>query len=76
VPAGTFQATRIVVTQEWSPAMMATAQAAQFQGGRTLTVWYVPELRRAVKYASRLTAGTLPPMDANFDLELVSYQLK
>jgi hypothetical protein len=79
VPAGTFEATRIVITQEWRPAsgsVMHAAQMAQYQGGRTLTVWYVPELTRAVKYSSRLIAGDVPPVDANFDLELVSYQLK
>jgi hypothetical protein len=79
VPAGTFEATRIVVTHEWRPAsgsVMHAAQMAQYQGGRTLTVWYVPALKRAVKYSSRLVAGDVPPVDPTFDLELVSYQLK
>lgn len=76
VPAGRFQATRIVVTHEWRPAQSNTMASAQYQGGRTLTVWYVPELGRAVKYSSRLTVGTAPPVEANFDLELVSYRLQ
>jgi hypothetical protein len=33
-------------------------------------------VKRAVKFASRPTVGEIPPVDANFDLELVSYQLK
>jgi hypothetical protein len=47
-----------------------------FGGGRDLFIWYSPELKRAVKFSSRLTFGNLPPIEANFDLELVSYQLK
>jgi hypothetical protein len=79
VPAGTFQAIRVVVTHEWRPttgSVTHAAQMAQYSGGRTLTVWYVPELKRAVKYSSRLVAGDVPPVDPTFDLELVSYQLK
>jgi hypothetical protein len=29
-----------------------------------------------VKYQSRLTVGDIPPIDAHFDLELQSYQVK
>jgi len=45
-------------------------------GGRILTIWYAPEIKRAVKYSSRITVGDIPPIDGDFDLELVSYQLK
>ena len=45
-------------------------------GARTLTIWYSNELKRAVKYESRLTSGERTPMEASFDLELMSYQLK
>jgi hypothetical protein len=45
-------------------------------GGRLLTIWYAPKVKRAVKYSSRLTIGELPPYDANFDLELTSFQVK
>ena len=76
VPAGVFVATKVVIEQEWQPVAMAGQQASQLVGGRTLSVWYVPELRRAVKYSSRQTVGDAPPIDPNFDLELVSYQLK
>jgi hypothetical protein len=29
-----------------------------------------------VKVESRLTAGDIPPVESNFDLDLVSYQVK
>jgi hypothetical protein len=76
VPAGRFTATKVVIDQEWQPVAVAGHQAGALVGGRTLTVWYVPELRRAVKYSSRLTVGEAPPVESNFDLELISYQLK
>ena len=73
VPAGKFLATKVVIDQEWR---WAQAGFARLSGGRTLTVWYAPEISRAVKYSSRVTVGEQPPFEANFDLELVSYQLK
>lgn len=73
VPAGTMLATKVIIDQEWRGGTVA---GARLNGGRTLTVWYAPEIGRAVKYSSRLTVGDQTPMDANFDLELVSYQLK
>jgi hypothetical protein len=76
VPAGTFTVTRILVEQSWAAASSSTQSAAQFRGSRTLTVWYSPELKRAIKYSSRVGVGDVPPMDPHFDLELVSYQLK
>ena len=48
----------------------------RMHGSRTLTVWYARDLKRAVKYESRLNSGERTPLDANFDFELVSYQLK
>jgi hypothetical protein len=77
VPAGRFFATKVIVDQEWRPSGQGGGwQQMRMNGGRTLTVWYAPQIGRAVKYASRLVVGDIPPMDANFDLELVSYQLK
>lgn len=79
VPAGQFEAIKIVVEQQWAPfSAFSTlgSSASDMNGGRTLTVWYSPEVKRAVKYSSRLISGVTPPMDANFDLELISYQLK
>jgi len=76
VPAGRFVANKVIVDQEWRAQAISGSQAAQLNGGRTLTIWYAAEIGRAVKYSSRLVAGDQPPMDGNFDLELVSYQLK
>ena len=79
VPAGTFSAIKVVVEQSWRPASgsgNAVYQGGQMTGGRTLTVWYAPEIKRAVKFASRPTVGEVPPVETTFDLELVSYQVK
>jgi hypothetical protein len=77
VVAGTFAATRILVEQSWqSGANSAPQQAAQMSGSRTLAVWYSPQVKRAIKYSSRVKLGDVPPIDPHFDLELVSYQLK
>lgn len=72
VAAGTFAASKILIEQSWrSPG--ATAYGGS--GGRTLTVWYAPEVKRVVKYASRTTFGVTPPIEPDFDLELVSYKV-
>lgn len=80
VPAGTFSAVRVIVEQSWRPGPSATAMGqhmmATLNGGRTLTIWYAPEVKRAVKFSSRPVVGDVPPVETNFDLELVSYQLK
>ena len=80
VPAGTFTALKIVVDQSWSPGPSASALGqygmARASGGRTLTIWYAPEVKRAVKFSSRHGVGEYPPVDTHFDLELVSYQVK
>lgn len=72
VAAGTFSTTKIIVKQSWMPAGMF----AGAMGGRTLTLWYAPQVKRVVKYSSRVTVGAYAPIDPHFDLELVSYQLK
>jgi uncharacterized caspase-like protein len=71
--AGRFDAYKVVIEQEWYPGQPA-AYSADMWARRTLTVWYSPQLKRAIKYSSRVASGT-PPIDANFDLELLSYQL-
>jgi hypothetical protein len=76
VPAGKFTATKVIIDQEWRARAVSGLATPQFSGGRTLTVWYVPEIGRAVKYSSRATVGEVPPIDPNFDLDLISYQLK
>jgi hypothetical protein len=72
VAAGTFSTTRIEVKQSWAPAGMFSGAL----GGRTMTLWYSPEVKRVVKYSSRATVGAYAPIDPHFDLELTSYQLK
>ena len=80
VPAGTFNAVRILVDQSWRPGPSASALGqhgmAMANGGRTLTIWYAPEVKRAVKFSSRHGVGDTPPVETHFDLELVGYQLK
>ena len=79
VSAGTFDAVRVVVEEAWRPGTATMggigSQSAQFNGGRRLTIWYAPAVKRAVKYSSRVIVGDYPPLEANFDLELVSYKL-
>jgi hypothetical protein len=78
VPAGAFDAIKIYIEQSWSAAQLGAhpAQAASYNGSRRLFVWYVTELKRAVKYQSRPVFGDAPPMETNFDLELESYKLQ
>ena len=76
VAAGQFLATKVVIEQSWRPRAISGLQGGQLIGGRTLTIWYAPEIRRAVKYSSRPTVGDTPPVEPNFDLELVSYNLQ
>ncbi|MEA3192332.1 MAG: hypothetical protein QOD26_665 [Betaproteobacteria bacterium] len=79
VSAGRFAATKVIVQQSWRPAAGAKGGAkelARMHGSRTLTIWYAGELKRAVRYESRLVSGERTPLDANFDVELISYQLK
>ena len=72
VAAGTFAATKIIIEQSWR-STGATAYGGS--GGRTLTAWYAPEVRRVVKYASRTTFGATPPIEPDFDLELISFKV-
>lgn len=74
VSAGTFLASKVIVEQEWWAS--AGGAGARTTGGRTVTIWYAPEIGRAVKFSSRMTVGDVMPVDPNFDLELISYQLK
>lgn len=76
--AGSFDTVKVLVEHSWRPAQQGghPAQAANFNGARQMTIWYAPVAKRAVKYSSRLTFGAYPPVDADFDLELVSYRLQ
>ena len=75
VPAGSFDALKVSVEHEWK--LRPVPRAAHEEGVLRLTVWYAPQAKRAVKVSSRLSGdGGRPPYDADFDLELVSYQLR
>ncbi len=79
VAGGRFAATRVVVQQSWRPAAGAKGgpkELARMSGSRTLTIWYANQLKRAVKYESRLVAGDRLPLEADFDLELTAYQVR
>lgn len=79
VAAGRFPAIKVVVEQTWRAAAGVsgdTKELERMNGARTLTIWYSNELKRAVKYQSRLTSGERVPIEANFDLELTNYQIK
>jgi len=72
--AGRFEAIKIVVQQSWRAASGA-GRTGEMNGGRTIVIWYAPEVKRAVRYRSRLVAGDVPPVEGNFDIELVKYEL-
>ena len=79
VPAGRFDAIKVTVSHSWRAASAGSghqAYIAQMNGGRVLTVWYAPKARRAVKFSSRLQTGDYPAVESNFDLELISYELR
>ena len=68
---------KVVIEQSWQPKSLepgASSQNAELWGMRVVTAWYSPADRRVVKVTSRLRAGRYPPMEANFDLELVGYR--
>ena len=71
VPAGTFDATRVEITQTWLAPPISYSPGENVS--RTLTVWYAPEVKRAVKFSGR--GGPSRSVDTEFDIELVSYKL-
>jgi hypothetical protein len=72
VPAGTFDATKVEISQSWTSPSQTNDRGETVS--RTITVWYAPEVKRAVKFLSRGTPSYFT--DTEFDLELMSYQLK
>jgi hypothetical protein len=79
VPAGRFMAAKVVIQQSWRPAAGTSGDAKELErmnGARTMTIWYSSELKRAVKYESRLASGERTPVEATYDIELMAYQLK
>lgn len=76
VAAGTFEAVRVEVDHSWRPVAISGQHGGHSLGSRKITVWYSVAAKRAVKFSSRAVAGDFPPIDTDFDLELVSYQLQ
>jgi hypothetical protein len=72
LPAGSFDAIKVTIEQHWTSRPGIAAGG----GRRTLTIWYSPQAKRAVKFSNRATGGSRLLLHTNFDLELVSYQLK
>jgi hypothetical protein len=68
VPAGEFEVIRVEVEQAWS----ARSQGLD-NGARTLTIWYSPQTKRAVKFSSRGSYSLY--IESDFDLELASYRV-
>jgi hypothetical protein len=68
VPAGEFEATKVIVEYAWMPR-----GPGGDSGARTLTIWYSPLVKRAVKFSSRGTRSEY--FETDFDLELQSYGL-
>lgn len=74
--AGSFDTIKVTIDQN--------IQRRSLHGGhggsittRTLTIWYSPQAKRAVKVTSRVSRGPArTPFFITYDLELVSYQLQ
>jgi len=62
VAAGTFTTTKVEIFQSWGIAGPTAS--------RVLTVWYAPEIKRAVKFLSRGRGSN--NIETDFELELVS----
>lgn len=71
VPAGVFDATKVEIVQTWLAPPISYSPGENVS--RTITVWYAPEVKRAVKFSGR--GGPSRAVDTEFDLELVSYRL-
>jgi hypothetical protein len=76
LPAGSFDTIKVTIEQN-----VQGRYGNRFDGRlttRTLTIWYSPQAKRAVKVTSRLPRGQRPYFFdfASYDLELVSYQLQ
>ena len=72
VPAGSFEAIRIEITQSWTSPSQTNDRGESVQ--RSLSVWYAPEVKRAVRTISRGTPSAF--VDTQYELELTSYQVK
>ena len=75
LPAGTFDTIKVTLEQNVQRRLIGTGHGGPITT-RTLTIWYSPQAKRAVKVTSRKSLGLRTPFFASFDLELVSYQLQ
>lgn len=73
VPTGEFDAIKVEVQHAWMEVQHAWMARTQGGGARTLTIWYSPETKRAVKVSSRGSFSL--HLQSDFDLELASYRL-
>ena len=77
VPAGTFNTVKVTVRHLWFARSASFGGGSKaYEGSRLLTVWYAPEVKRAVKFSSWLLRGDVPPVDADFDLELEAHTVQ
>ncbi|HEX6156178.1 MAG TPA: hypothetical protein VFZ54_09155, partial [Burkholderiales bacterium] len=74
VLAGAFEALRIDVRQRWTSPTHPYDRDSGEMVSRTMTVWYVPEIGRAVKVVSQGSRSR--HVDTEYELELARYQLK
>ena len=72
VPAGNFDTTRVEITQTWTSPSQTNDRGEMVS--RTITVWYSPETKRAVKFSSRGAESRF--VDTQFEVDLTSYQLR
>ena len=76
LPSGRFETIKVKLQHSWQPGTSAGFGSIGI-GGRDMTVWYSPALKRAVKISSRLSfTNRGAPIETDFDLELVGYQVK
>ena len=76
LPSGRFDTIKVTAQQTWQPGTSSGFGSIGI-GAREITVWYAPSAKRAVKITSRLlVANRGAPVESDFDLELVDYELK
>jgi hypothetical protein len=72
--AGSFDTIKVTIDQN-----VHVRGSSQHMSGfttRTLTIWYSPQAKRAIKVTSRVSGRVSRPFLGTYDLELVSYQLQ
>jgi hypothetical protein len=72
VAAGTFDAIRVDISQSWTAPSQTNDRGESVT--RRMTVWYAPEVKRAIRVVSRGTQSR--SVDTQFELELLRYQLQ